>query len=56
MHNWPKHWGLGGSGEGLGDSWDLKGNCPKGTATAQLLLIVPMWEYESSLARSFNDL
>lgn len=42
-------WGvMGGLGHG-----GLKGICPKGTAT-QFLLIVSMWEYELSLARSFE--
>lgn len=44
----------GGGGHGkLQEFWGCKGQSPKGTATTQGLLIVPMWEYKPSLARSF---
>lgn len=44
---------LGNYREGKG-LWETKGNCSKGTATIQHLLIVLMWEYEPRLARSLN--
>ena len=52
MGNWPNHWGRHQGRVRL--SGDLKGNCPQGAATTHLLLIVPIWEYEPSLARSLS--